>query len=163
MTDIVSKEVRSKMMSGIRGKNTKPEIQVRSLLHKMGYRFRLHRKDLPGKPDIVLPKYKVVVFVHGCFWHRHSGCRYAYTPKSHIAFWEEKFRKNIERDNDAQTKLENLNWKVLTVWGCETSAVPALMAKLELFLTGYSTSREDFVPIASQLTGGNLEIYSQST
>jgi DNA mismatch endonuclease (patch repair protein) len=155
MTDIVSKEVRSKMMSGIRGKNTKPEIQVRSLLHKMGYRFRLHRKDLPGKPDIVLPKYKAVVFVNGCFWHRHSGCRYAYTPKSRIAFWEEKFSKNIERDKDAQTKLENLNWKVLTVWGCETSDVPALMAKLELFLTGYSRSREGFDPIASQLTGGN--------
>jgi len=141
MTDVVSKEVRSKMMSGIRGKNTKPEIQVRSLLHKMGYRFRLHRKDLPGKPDIVLPKYKVVVFVHGCFWHRHSGCKYTYTPKSRIAFWEEKFRKNIERDQDAQNKLENLNWKVFIVWECETSDVPALMAKLELVITGNSTPR----------------------
>ncbi|MBU1162905.1 MAG: DNA mismatch endonuclease Vsr, partial [Proteobacteria bacterium] len=86
--DIISKEKRSWNMSRIRGKDTKPEIIVRSMLHRMGYRFRLHRKDLPGKPDIVLPKYKTVIFVHGCFWHRHKGCKYAYTPKSRVKFWK---------------------------------------------------------------------------
>ena len=85
-------------MSRIRGRDTAPELLVRSALHRAGYRFRLHREDLPGRPDIVLPKYRTVVFVHGCFWHRHKGCRFAYTPKSRVAFWNDKFRRNVERD-----------------------------------------------------------------
>ena len=91
-------EQRSRNMSAIKSKNTKPEIAVRKLLHSMGYRFRLHRKDLPGSPDIVLPKYKTVIFVHGCFWHRHENCKYASTPKTRQEFWEAKFRENINRD-----------------------------------------------------------------
>jgi DNA mismatch endonuclease (patch repair protein) len=135
MTDIVSKKVRSRMMSGIRGKNTKPEIKVRSMLHKMGYRFRLHMKDLPGKPDIVLPKYHTVVFVHGCFWHRHSGCKYAYTPKSRSDFWNEKFKKNVERDSANREGLQKAGWVVLTVWECETKNVEFLSKILEMLMS----------------------------
>lgn len=135
--DTISLEHRSWNMSRIKSSDTKPETVVRSLLHKLGYRFRVHRKDLPGTPDIVLPKCKTVIFVHGCFWHRHSGCKYTYTPKSRTDFWEEKFRKNIERDQAAYAKLKTLNWKVFTVWGCETRDVPALIIKLELFFSGF--------------------------
>ena len=108
-------------MSRIRGRDTGPERIVRSMLHCMGYRFRLNRADLPGKPDIVLPKYGTVVFVHGCFWHRHRGCRYAYTPKSRVTFWQRKFRRNIERDREVRRKLRALGWWVLVVWECELS------------------------------------------
>lgn len=153
--DKISQEHRSWNMSRIRSSNTKPEIIVRSLLHKMGYRFRLHRKDLPGKPDIVLPKYRTIIFVHGCFWHRHSGCKFTSSPKSRIDFWQDKFRKNIERDLDAQKRLENMNWRVFTVWECETSDVSAIQSKIELFFAGYSTSLKNSVPIASQTTGGS--------
>lgn len=117
--DKLTKEHRSWNMGRIRSGNTKPELMVRSLLHKMGYRFRLHRKNLPGKPDIVLPKYKTVIFVNGCFWHRHAGCAKAYTPKSRVDFWEDKFRSNIERDNKAQDELKILGWKVIVIWECE--------------------------------------------
>jgi len=134
MMDKISPEHRSWNMSRIRSGNTKPEIIVRSLLHRMGYRFRLHKKDLPGKPDIVLPKYRTIIFVHGCFWHRHSECRYAYTPKSRIDFWEEKFTRNIERDQEVKGELETMNWKVLTVWECETRDVQSLMTKLKIIL-----------------------------
>lgn len=106
-------------MSRIRWKDTKPEMVVRSWLHKHGYRFRLHRKDLPGKPDIALTKYKTVIFVHGCFWHRHEGCKKCTTPKTRSAFWVEKFNKNIERDAIKADKLRALGWKVLVVWECE--------------------------------------------
>ena len=117
-------------MSRIRSSNTKPEMAVRSLLHCAGYRFRLHRKDLPGKPDIVLPKYITVVFVHGCFWHRHEKCKYAYTPKSRIEFWEEKFKNNIERDKKNRKELESLGWKVIIVWECELSDSESVQKKL---------------------------------
>ena len=119
MADRLSKEKRGWNMSRIRSKDTKPELLVRSLLHRMGYRFRLHRKDLPGCPDIVLPKYKTVIFVHGCYWHRHKGCKYAYTPKSRIEFWQKKFQGNIERDRKHQRDLKKLGWKVLIIWECE--------------------------------------------
>lgn len=134
MADIVNKETRSKMMSGIRCKNTKPEMLVRSGLHKMGYRFRLHVKGLPGKPDIVLPKYRTVIFVHGCFWHRHSGCKYAYTPKSRTDFWTQKFAKNTERDTDNRANLNKAGWIVLTVWECETKNTESLSTTLEKLL-----------------------------
>lgn len=105
-------------MSAIRGKNTKPEILVRKYLHSSGYRFRLHRKDLPGKPDIVLPKYRMVIMVHGCFWHRHPGCAYTTTPSTRPEFWLDKFQKNIERDTAQIESLIALGWKVLVVWEC---------------------------------------------
>jgi DNA mismatch endonuclease (patch repair protein) len=121
MADIVSPEVRSRMMSAIRSRNTKPELAVRRFFHGRGLRFRLHAKNLPGRPDVVLPKYRAVVFVHGCFWHRHTGCRFSYNPKSRRAFWRKKFLDNIQRDRRRRVELEELGWKVLTIWECETS------------------------------------------
>ena len=112
-------EQRSRNMSSIKSKNTKPEIAVRKLLHSMGYRFRLHGKDLPGSPDIILPKYKTVIFVHGCFWHRHENCKYATTPKTREEFWNNKFRSNIERDLEIHEKIKNLNWRSVVIWECE--------------------------------------------
>ena len=119
MSDHLPPERRSWNMSRIRSINTKPELVVRRFLHSKGYRFRIHRKDLPGKPDVVLPKYNTVVFIHGCFWHRHKNCRYCSTPKTNQAFWEEKFRKNIERDRINIKKLESTGWNVIVIWECE--------------------------------------------
>jgi len=120
MVDRISKEHRSWNMSRIRSVNTQPERIVRSLLHRLGFRFRLHRKDLPGSPDIVMTRHGVVVFVHGCFWHRHEGCRMAYMPKSRIDFWKAKFDCNVTRDQEVLNQLKALGWKVLVVWECET-------------------------------------------
>jgi DNA mismatch endonuclease (patch repair protein) len=119
MVDIISKEKRSWNMSRIAGKNTKPEVLLRSLLHRQGFRFRLHGKHLPGKPDIVLPRYRAVIFVNGCFWHRHKNCKYAYTPKSRQEFWLNKFEATIQRDRKEQEILGNMGWQVLVVWECE--------------------------------------------
>lgn len=118
--DIVPPEHRSKIMSMIKGKNTKPEMLVRSVCHELGLRYRLHRKDFPGKPDLVFPKYRLCIFVHGCFWHRHPGCKYAYTPKSRLDFWLPKLAKNVERDIEAQQALLELGWSVAIIWECHT-------------------------------------------
>ena len=123
-------EQRSRNMSAIKSKNTKPEIAVRKLLHSMGYRFRLHRKDLPGSPDIVLPKYKKVIFVHGCFWHRHKNCKYASIPKTRQEFWNKKFKTNIERDLEIQDKIKNLDWRSVVIWECETKNMENLRDKI---------------------------------
>lgn len=106
------------MMSGIRGQNTEPERAVRSHLHRAGLRFRLHGKSLPGRPDVVLPKWNAVVFVHGCFWHRHPGCAKASVPSSNLAFWQAKFAANVERDERNRSQLRRLGWRVFTVWEC---------------------------------------------
>ncbi len=129
--DIVSKEKRSEMMSRIRGKDTVPEKQVRALLHRMGYRFRLYVKNLPGQPDIVLPKYRTVILVHGCFWHRHLGCKYAYQPKSRKEFWQKKFQENIERDKQKEKALQFLGWKVIIIWECELEDPKKIEKKLK--------------------------------
>lgn len=121
MADIVDKKTRSRMMAGIRGKNTKPELEVRRYLHRSGLRYRLHDRNLPGKPDLVFPKFKTVVEVRGCFWHRHEGCSKAYIPKSNQKFWIEKFEGNVERDNRNDRKLEGLGWRVIVIWECEVS------------------------------------------
>ncbi|MBW2568909.1 MAG: DNA mismatch endonuclease Vsr [Deltaproteobacteria bacterium] len=139
--DILTKEKRSWNMSRIRSGNTKPELLVRSLLHRMGYRFRLHRKDLPGKPDIVLPKHKAVVFVHGCFWHRHEGCKYAYMPKSRLEFWGTKFKSNVERDRKVKKQLKEKNWRVLVIWECELSNIESIIKKLKDYLNKDSTGK----------------------
>ena len=110
---------RSRNMAAIKSKNTKPEIAVRKMLHALGYRFRLHRKDLPGSPDIVLPKYKTVIFVHGCFWHRHENCKYASTPKTRKEFWETKFKVNVKRDKEIQEKIKNIGWHSVVIWECQ--------------------------------------------
>ena len=119
MTDHLDTAKRSWNMSRIRGKDTKPEIAVRKMLHAAGFRFRLHVKELPGKPDIVLPKWKTVVFVHGCFWHRHEGCKDTTTPKTRTEWWLEKFEKNVANDLKKRRDLEDAGWKVLVVWECE--------------------------------------------
>lgn len=117
MADTMTKAERSALMARIRGKNTKPEVLVRSALHRAGFRFRLHNRELPGRPDIVLPKHKTVVFVHGCFWHRH-GCSLASDPATRKAFWREKFARNVARDKRTATALRRAGWRVLTVWEC---------------------------------------------
>jgi DNA mismatch endonuclease, patch repair protein len=134
--DIVTPDKRSVLMSGIRSKNTRPEIAVRRVAHSLGYRFRLHRRDLPGHPDIVFPSLKKIVLVHGCFWHRHLKCKYAYCPKSNVDFWEAKFAKTLERDSRNIDKLERLGWRLLTVWECETSEPEALRKLVKRFLDG---------------------------
>lgn len=122
MADIVSEAQRSYNMSRIRSKNTKPEIAVRSMLHRLGYRFTVNgpkNRQLPGKPDIVLPKYKTVIFVHGCFWHGHAGCKHFRLPKTRTEWWKAKIGGNIARDQKAQSALKKLGWKVLVIWECE--------------------------------------------
>jgi len=117
--DIWSKEKRSQVMSHIHSKDTKPEMAVRSLLHRMGYRFRLHKRELPGCPDIVLPKYNCVIFVHGCFWHLHEGCRDGTIPKTQHEKWKLKLERNVERDKLHYEELQKMGWKVLVIWECE--------------------------------------------
>lgn len=112
--------LRRKIMSAVRRNNTTPEMIVRRLLHSLGYRYRLHRKDLPGRPDVVFPGRKKVIFVHGCFWHRHPGCSKASSPKTRVEFWQDKFEQNIKRDERVEQALGNMGWKTLTVWECET-------------------------------------------
>jgi DNA mismatch endonuclease (patch repair protein) len=119
MADTLSSERRSWNMSRIRGRNTSPELRLRSLLHRAGFRFRVHAKHLPGHPDVVLPKYRTAIFVHGCFWHRHPGCRNATMPSTRREFWQKKFDSNISRDERNRIALEATGWTVLTVWECE--------------------------------------------
>jgi DNA mismatch endonuclease, patch repair protein len=117
--DIWSSEKRSEVMALVRSKNTKPEVRLRKALFSLGYRYRLHDKDLPGKPDIVLSKYRTVIYMHGCFWHRHANCRAATIPKSNADYWTHKFEKNLQRDAAHQQALEALGWRVIVVWECE--------------------------------------------
>jgi DNA mismatch endonuclease (patch repair protein) len=131
--DRLTKEKRSWNMSRIRSSNTSPEKKIRSLLHKAGYRFRIHAKKLPGCPDIVLLKYKTIIFVHGCFWHRHENCRYAYFPKTRAEFWAKKFKDNVERDKRNLENLERLGWSVEVIWECETRNPEILLKKIHYF------------------------------
>jgi DNA mismatch endonuclease (patch repair protein) len=124
MADTLTQERRSWNMSRIRGANTGPEVRLRSLLHKAGFRFRLHDPKLPGRPDIVLRKHHAVVFVHGCFWHRHPGCRNATTPSSRLDFWNNKFARTVERDRRKAAELANAGWNVITVWECDLEKHP---------------------------------------
>lgn len=134
--DKLDKESRSRLMAKVKSKNTGVEKAVRSLLHRMGFRFRLHRKGLPGTPDIILPKYHTVILVHGCFWHRHEGCKLAANPASNTDFWIEKFAKNVERDARQVIALEKAGWKVVIVWECELKDPTVLAARLERELCG---------------------------
>jgi DNA mismatch endonuclease, patch repair protein len=137
MTDQISKERRSWNMSQIRGRDTCPEKTVRSILHRMGFRFRLHRRDLPGRPDITLSRHLSIIMVHGCFWHRHSNCKLAYNPKSNVAFWRKKFNENVKRDRRAIRQLRRLGWRVLVVWECQTVDVERLSARLSSLFDCY--------------------------
>ncbi|MER9546124.1 very short patch repair endonuclease [Mesorhizobium sp. M0437] len=121
-------------MSRIRGKDTKAEIAVRKAASGLGHRYRLNRRDLPGTPDLVFPKRKVAVFVHGCFWHRHIGCKYAYEPKSNVEFWTRKFQNNVARDGRVVGELERLGWHVVVIWECQTSDFDSLRRTLKAYL-----------------------------
>ncbi len=116
--DVVNKQTRSKMMSNIKSKNTKPELTIRSLLHQKGFRFRIHDKNLPGKPDIVLKKYNAVIFIHGCYWHRHENCKLASTPRQNVEFWNKKFSDNMRRDSEVFYQLKLLGWRTAVIWEC---------------------------------------------
>lgn len=121
MTDILSRTDRSALMAKVKSKNTKPEVIVRSLLHRFGYRFRLHRKELPGTPDIVLPKLRLAIFVNGCFWHQHAGCKKAMRPTSNKEFWDVKLDQNFARDLKVRAQLAKTDWKVLDIWECQVN------------------------------------------
>ena len=135
-SDTLSKEQRSQLMSRVRHKSTKPELVVRSLLHSLGFRFRLHPRNLPGTPDVVLPKYRTVIFVHGCFWHRHPNCKKTTTPKQNADFWIEKFERNMARDEHKVRELETMGWRVIIIWECETCDEKQLMSSLPVILKG---------------------------
>lgn len=128
--DVMSPDQRSRNMSAIRSRNTKPELAVRQILHSLGFRFRLHRKNLPGRPDIVLPRYKTVVFVNGCFWHQHAGCKLASKPSTRQEFWETKLSRNVERDRENAAKLIELGWRVIVVWECDLQNINDLSNRL---------------------------------
>ena len=141
--DILSTEKRSEVMSRIRGQDTKPEMMVRRLVHRLGYRYRLHGKHLPGKPDLVFPGRKKVIFVHGCFWHQHSGCKAATMPKTRADFWRNKLERNVERDEQQKAELANGGWEVLTIWECQLQQND-LVERIQSFLdeTGSSPDLE---------------------
>lgn len=140
MADVHTPEQRSYNMSQIKGRDTKPEKTLRSLLHRNGFRFRIHYSKLPGRPDIVLPKYRSVIFVHGCFWHRHPRCRYAYTPKSRTEFWNEKLNGNVERDRENISLLRKAGWYPIIVWECELNKnADAVLTKISDVLTKAQT------------------------
>ena len=132
--DRLTPEARSALMARIRGRDTAPELRLRALLHAMGYRFRLHRADLPGTPDVVLPGRRKVLFLHGCFWHRHAGCRFATVPRTRVGFWDEKFARNLARDARVRRALNRAGWSVAVVWECALRDEARLARRLERFL-----------------------------
>ena len=134
MTDKVSKEQRSANMRAVRSRNTQPEVRVRQIAHALGYRFRLHFRKLPGKPDLAFPGRRKAIFVHGCFWHRHKGCRRASMPKSNRAFWRAKLARNASRDAEELAAIRKQGWRALVVWECEIKNEPRLAARLRRFL-----------------------------
>ena len=138
MADRLTEEQRSSLMSRIRTKHTGPELKVRSGAHGAGYRYALHRKDLPGQPDIVLPRFKSVVFVHGCFWHQHKGCRKSTLPTTRREFWAAKLSRNVNRDSENELRLRRAGWRVLVIWECETKARQTIIRKLRRFLGSFN-------------------------
>lgn len=133
MADRISRSARSRIMRRVRSKDTGPEMRVRSLVHELGYRYRLHRRDLPGTPDLVFARQKKVIFVHGCFWHQHN-CRKGVRPSSNVAFWNRKFDGNVQRDKKSTLTLEKSGWSVLVIWECETTELDHLAERVEVFL-----------------------------
>jgi DNA mismatch endonuclease, patch repair protein len=134
MADRVTPDQRSKMMAAVRSRDTIPEKKVRSIAHGLGFRFSLRRKDLPGRPDLVFPRLKAVIFVHGCFWHRHAGCSRTTSPATSRAFWEAKFGRNVSRDAEALARLGDSGWETLVVWECELRKLDSLTQKIRRFL-----------------------------
>ena len=140
--DCFDRQTRRRVMQQVHSSDTKPEMLVRSFLHKKGFRFRLHVKDLPGHPDIVLPKYKTVVEVRGCFWHRHQGCRSATTPSSNTDYWQAKFKRNVERDKQHEDELTALGWHLIVVWECETAKKRFPSASLVQFVESHKAGTD---------------------
>ena len=139
MTDFLSSKERSERMARIKGSNTRPEMSLRKVLHRLGMRYRLHGSGLPGKPDLVFPRYKAVVFVHGCFWHRHFNCKIAKKPKSNTDFWVKKFEKNVARDEQVTELLKAAGWRVFVIWECEVGSAKKANAtgeRLAKFIRG---------------------------
>lgn len=132
--DHVSPERRSHIMRLVKPADTKTEIAVRRILHALGFRFRLHCQALPGKPDVILPRWRTIILIHGCFWHRHAGCRKATTPKTKRRFWKKKFNTNVKRDQRVHAELEKLGWRVCVVWQCELAAPTELAKRLAAFI-----------------------------
>ena len=136
MSDIFDRRKRSEIMSRIRGRDTEPEMIVRRIAHGLGFRFRLHRRDLPGSPDLVFPRHRAVIMVHGCFWHRHPGCKYASNPKTRVRYWEDKFEGNVVRDRRNEAALQDLRWRVMVIWECETGDQEAVAERIRRLLRG---------------------------
>jgi DNA mismatch endonuclease (patch repair protein) len=145
----VDQQTRSRMMAGIRGKNTRPELVLRQALHARGFRFRLHSKNVPGRPDLVLAKHRAVIFVHGCFWHRHQGCRYATTPSTRLEFWKAKFEANVLHDRDVQTTLMEARWRVATVWECALRKQHQVAASVDA-LSAWLNSNDQRIEIGQE-------------
>lgn len=159
MADTMTKEERSRCMAAIKGKDTKPELLVRRYLFSRGLRFRIHVRTLPGSPDVVLPKYRTVIFINGCFWHGHEGCRYFRMPGSNVEFWEAKISRNTARDKKNVADLEAMGWRVITVWECELRTKPLLAETLERLYdnivglpspSAYDTPEQDLPAIAAE-------------
>lgn len=146
--DVLSPEQRRRTMAAVKGRDTTPELIVRNMLHKAGFRFRLHRKDLPGSPDIVLPKYQIVIFVHGCFWHQHRGCKGAERPISNRDYWQSKLDRNMARDEKNAAKLRELGWKPVVIWECETKNKMLLAEKINNFF-----AKQGALPTCSSAAG----------
>ena len=149
MPDVVDRSTRSRMMRAIKGRDTHPELALRKYLHAQGYRFRLHRKDLPGSPDLVLPRHHLAIFVHGCFWHRHEGCRYATTPSTRQEFWQRKFVANVARDAAVRRRLLEDGWRVATVWECALRKPDQITASTER-LSAWLQSDEHKIEIGTE-------------
>ncbi|MBU6958006.1 DNA mismatch endonuclease Vsr [Pseudomonas sp. CVAP len=145
MTDFLSPKERSERMARIKGSNTRPEIALRKVLHSLGFRYRLDGAGLPGKPDLVFPRYKAVVFVHGCFWHRHVNCNIATTPKSNTAFWVEKFEKNVARDNRVIGLLKTAGWRVFVAWECQLGSAKKARSTGERLAESIRERKEEFL------------------
>ncbi len=141
MADNLTAEQRRRNMTAIKSRHTKPEMIVRSIVHRLGFRFRLHGKKLPGKPDIILQKYSTVIFVHGCFWHQHEGCRRSTIPKSNIDYWKPKLFGNVARDASHRANLEELGWNVAVIWECETKKADVLIEKLKTIFPEIGSSK----------------------
>lgn len=157
MIDIVDPITRSRMMAGVKSKNTKPELLIRSLLHRNGFRFRIHKKDLPGKPDIVLPKYKAVIFIHGCFWHGHENCRLFKIPSTRPEFWNAKILKNKANDSTAIDLLLAENWRVCIIWECGIRTAKKDLKHMIQLISNWLAGSQTFFEIDENLIHINKE------
>jgi len=157
MTDVLSPKQRSKLMARVSGRDTKPELVLRSALHRLGFRYRLGGAGLPGKPDLVLPKYRAAIFAHGCFWHVHSGCKRASLPRTNAEFWRDKLQRNVQRDAENAYDLKTAGWTVITVWECELYDDPVAVAEeVASRLRGGSPSTVDYAERAARLARSEL-------